>query len=47
MLQPNDIVRFEEVGPAEATTLFAQRERDLQLFQVGLTLRTSWSYRSI
>jgi len=40
-LQPNDIVRFEEVGPAEATTLFAQRERDLQLFQVGLTLRTS------
>ena len=40
-LQPNDIVRFEEVAPPEATALFAQRENDLQLFRVGLALRTS------
>lgn len=40
-LQPDDIVRFEEVAPAEATALFIQRETDLQLFRVGLVLRTS------
>ncbi len=40
-LQPNDIVRFEEVTPAEASALFLERENDLQLFRVGLALRTS------
>jgi antagonist of KipI len=40
-LQPNDIVHFEEVPPAEATALFLARENDLQLFRVGLGLRTS------
>ncbi len=40
-LRPNDIVRFEEVTPAEAATLFAERSNDLQLFRVGLSLRTA------
>jgi antagonist of KipI len=40
-LQPGDIVHFEEVAPAEATSLFSQRENDLQLFRVGLALRPS------
>ena len=40
-LQPNDAVRFEEVTPAEASTLFLERENDLQLFRVGLALRNS------
>jgi antagonist of KipI len=38
-LRPNDTVRFEEVTPAEADTLFAERENDLRLFRVGLALR--------
>jgi antagonist of KipI len=38
-LRPNDSVRFREVGPAEAAALFAERERDLQRFRVGLSLR--------
>lgn len=38
-LQPNDTVRFEEVTPAEAATLWETRENDLQLFRVGLSLR--------
>ena len=40
-LQPNDMVRFEEVAPAEAAALFLARENDLQLFRVGLVLRAS------
>jgi antagonist of KipI len=40
-LQPNDVVRFEEVTPAEASALFRERENDLQLFRVGLALRAS------
>jgi len=40
-LQPDDMVHFEEVAPAVATALFAQRENDLQLFQVGLALHAS------
>ena len=40
-LQPNDIVHFEEVPPAEAAALFLARENDLRLFRVGLGLRTS------
>lgn len=39
-LQPNDTVRFEEVSPEIAAALFQERENDLQLFQVGLSLRT-------
>ncbi|HEX5176012.1 MAG TPA: biotin-dependent carboxyltransferase family protein [Chthoniobacteraceae bacterium] len=38
-LQPNDVVRFEEVTPSEAEALFLEREIDLQLFQAGLALR--------
>jgi antagonist of KipI len=38
-LRPNDAVRFEEVTPAEAGTLFAERENDLRRFRVGLALR--------
>jgi antagonist of KipI len=40
-LQPNDVVRFEEVTQAEASALFLERENDLQLFRVGLALRNS------
>jgi antagonist of KipI len=40
-LQPNDTVRFEEVMPAVAAALFAERENDLQKFCVGLNLRYS------
>ncbi len=40
-LQPNDVVRFEEVAPAEAAALFVRRENNLQLFRAGLTLRTA------
>lgn len=40
-LQPNDVVRFEEVAPAEAAALFVKRENDLQLFRVGLDLRAA------
>ena len=39
-LRPNDIVRFEEVTPRDAAALFAEREKDLQRFRVGLALRT-------
>lgn len=38
-LQPNDTVRFEEVMPGEAESLFLEREIDLQLFRIGLALR--------
>jgi len=38
-LRPNDTVRFEEVTPAEAAALFAERENDLRRFRVGLALR--------
>ncbi len=38
-LRPNDSVRFREVTAAEASALFAERERDLQRFRVGLSLR--------
>ncbi|MEO6971159.1 MAG: hypothetical protein ABI217_09725, partial [Chthoniobacterales bacterium] len=38
-LRPHDTVRFEEVTPAEAGALFAERENDLQRFRVGLALR--------
>ncbi len=37
-LQPNDTVRFEEVTLAEAAALYAERESDLRLFRVGLSL---------
>ncbi len=39
-LRPNDTVRFQEVTVAEANTLFAEREKDLQRFRVALSLRT-------
>jgi len=38
-LRPNDTVRFEEVTPTEAGALFAGREKDLERFRVGLSLR--------
>jgi len=38
-LRPNDTVRFQKVSVAEASTLFVGRERDLQRFRVGLSLR--------
>ena len=38
-LRPNDTVRFQKVTVAEASILFAERERDLQRFRVGLSLR--------
>jgi len=38
-LRPNDTVRFQKLSFAEAGTLFAERERDLQRFRVGLSLR--------
>ena len=38
-LRPNDTVRFQEVTAAEASALFAEREKDLQRFRVGLSLR--------
>ncbi len=38
-LRPNDSVRFREVTPAEAAALFAERERDLQRFRTGVSLR--------
>jgi len=38
-LRPNDTVRFQKVNVAEAITLFAEREKDLQRFRVGLSLR--------
>jgi antagonist of KipI len=40
-LQPNDVVRFEEVTQTEASALFLERENDLQLFRIGLALRNS------
>lgn len=40
-LQPSDTVRFEEVNVAEAAALFAERESDLELFRVGLSLHAS------
>ena len=40
-LRPNDAVRFEEVTPAAAAALFAEREKDLQRFRVGLALRSA------
>ena len=38
-LRPNDTVRFLKTTVAEATMLFAQREKDLQRFRVALSLR--------
>jgi len=38
-LRPNDTVHFQKVTVAEASTLFAERERDLHRFRVGLSLR--------
>ncbi len=38
-LRPHDVVRFEEVTPVVARSLFLERERDLQRFRVGLALR--------
>jgi antagonist of KipI len=38
-LCPNDTVRFQRVTGAEASTLYVERERDLQRFRVGLSLR--------
>jgi antagonist of KipI len=38
-LCPNDTVRFQKVTGVEASTLFVERERDLQRFRVGLSLR--------
>ncbi len=38
-LCPNDTVRFQKVAEAEASALFIERERDLQRFRVGLSLR--------
>ncbi|MGI8957386.1 MAG: biotin-dependent carboxyltransferase family protein [Chthoniobacterales bacterium] len=38
-LQPNDLVRFEEVTPADAAARFVERENNLRLFRVALSLR--------
>ncbi|MEO8440355.1 MAG: biotin-dependent carboxyltransferase family protein [Spartobacteria bacterium] len=38
-LRPGVTVRFQEITLAEATALFLERERSLQLFRVGLSLR--------
>jgi len=38
-LRTADTVRFQEVTAAVASALFAERERDLQRFRVGLSLR--------
>jgi antagonist of KipI len=38
-LRPNDNIRFQKVIVAEAGRLFAEQERDLQRFRVGLSLR--------
>jgi allophanate hydrolase subunit 2 len=38
-LRPNDTVRFQKMTFAEATTLFSERERNLQRFRAGLSLR--------
>ena len=38
---PGDSVRFAEVSLAEAQQLFIARERDVERFRVGLSLRTS------
>ena len=38
-LTPGDEVRFREVSIAEAQRLLIQRERDLELFRVGLSFR--------
>ena len=40
-LQPNDVVRFEEVTVEEAARLSAELENDLELFRVGLSLRST------
>lgn len=40
-LRPNDIVRFQSVSRPEATALYAERERDLQLFGIGVQLRSA------
>jgi antagonist of KipI len=38
-LSPGDVVGFEEVTTREAIELFRARQRELELFQAGLTLR--------
>lgn len=38
-LQPNDVVRFQEISALEARALYLERENDLQRFRVGLALR--------
>jgi antagonist of KipI len=40
-LRPNDTVRFREVTTAEASTLFAERDKHLQRFRAGLSLRAA------
>jgi antagonist of KipI len=38
-LSPGDVVGFEEVTTREAIALFRARQRELELFQAGLSLR--------
>ena len=40
-LRANDLVRFGEVSLADAHRLLCERERDLQYFKTGLSLRAS------
>ena len=45
-LKPGDRVRFEEIALEEAQRLYLQRERDLQILQVGLELERRRSHVS-
>ncbi|MGB8956573.1 MAG: biotin-dependent carboxyltransferase family protein [Tumebacillaceae bacterium] len=45
-LKPGDRVRFQEIGLEEAQQLYLQRERDLQILQVGLELARRGSHVS-
>jgi antagonist of KipI len=42
-LRPGDRVRFAEISLGEAQRLLRERERDLELFRVGVRLRRAWS----
>ena len=40
-LKAGDVVRFAEIGIAEAQRLLIERERDFELFRVGVALKTA------
>ncbi|MDQ6912762.1 MAG: biotin-dependent carboxyltransferase family protein [Verrucomicrobiota bacterium] len=42
-LRPGDSVRFVEVSLGEAQNLLHQRQRDLDIFRIGLSLQAGWS----